>query len=807
MRIPPDVRGALRSLRHSPAFVALAAVTLGLGVGAAGAMFALVRQVVLEPLPIRDESAVVVTWGNHRTRGFEHFPYSYAAWEQITNGANGVEALAGTDAWGPAERLVEDRDGLMPTRWSRVLGDFFGVLDVRPAAGRSLDITDDVSGGVRVAVVSWSLWLRRWNGAPTVLGATLMVNGESHSVVGVLPREFDFPRGTDVWVPMRTEYAAGTTELPRMELDLIARLAPGTSGDRFGSEITRVLGDDAALADAYGDVTPVLRPFRDVMLGDMRQVVLLLFAGSVLLMLVACVNVSNLVLMRAGDRAAGWSVRRALGGSRAQLTVGPVVEAAVITGLAAVVAGFVTAGSLRAVLPLAPAGLPVLETVRPDGATWLLLAAVLALCCALLAGIPVWRGRGPLDPGGLLRSGLRAGPRRRRTRTAVVAGQAALALWAVAVAALLVRSLANLRALDTGFDQAGLYVVQIDHRYDMFSVPPDWPDRLAAATESLMRERGITAATPVIVPPLVVNGGYDFVPTVEGTVSPDRSLPYVNFETVMPEYFETLRLPIVRGRPTSDADVAGSQTVVVVNEAAAHALWPGEDPIGKRIEMPWPGYADIMWTVVGVAADARYRALLDVRPSVYVPLRQMTLFAARWIAVRTAAPVDLMSVVRDAFATADPGVRVVGVTSVPERLSTPLARPRFALTILGAIAAIILLLAAVGAYGVMAAGVRGRTRELGVRMACGATPMNVGRLVIAEGIVMAALGTTIGIVAALATGRFVQTLLFGVRAHDPIVLIAAAAIVLATAVAACVSPALRAARTDPLSVLRSDGWS
>jgi predicted permease len=797
----------VRSLVRSPGFVLLAALTLGLGAGAVVSMYTLVRQIALEPLPIRSEESVVVAWGNHLTRGFDRFPYSYAAFERIADGANGVEGLAGTDAWAPSERLVEDGGGLLPTRWSRVLGDFFGLLGVEPVLGRTLEPSDDVVGGARVAVVSWGLWTRHWGGDPSVLGSTLRVNDESYTVVGVLPREFDYPRGTEVWFPMRTTCDAASSAPPRLELRLLARLAPAVTRDRFGSEIDRILTTDPDLVVPYGDVAPVVRPFRDVMLGDMRPVVLLLFAGAVLLLVVASVNVANLVLIRAGDRAAAWSIRRALGANRRQLTVVPVVEALVITALAGAAGAMIMTGGLGAVLPLAPAGLPILDTIRPDGESWLVFAALLASCCGLLAAIPLWRSRGPLDPAGVLRSGDRADRRRGHGRLVIVTSQAALAVWAVVAAALLVRSLANLRSLDTGFDESGLHVVQINHRYDIFAtpVPADWPDRVATAMASLERERGVVAATPVLVPPLVVNGGYDFVPTLEGDVSPDRSLPYLNFETVLPGYFETLRLPILRGRAIVESDVGGSQHVAIVNETAARALWPGEDPIGKQMIMPWPGYEDVVWMVVGLAADARYRALLEVRPSVYVPLRQMTLFAARWIAVRTASPVDLAGAVQSAFAPVDPAVRVVGATAVQERLAEPLARPRFALTVLGVIAAIIVLLAAVGAYGVMAAGVRGRTRELGVRMACGASPASVGGLVLREAVLMAGAGAVIGAAAALATGRFVESLLFGVQPNDPLVLTTAALIVISTAFVACVSPAVRAARTDPLTVLRADG--
>lgn len=801
--LPPDVRGALRSLGRSPAFLTLAALTLGLGAGVAGAMSTLVRRVVLEPLPVRDESTLVVAWGDHRSRGFDHFPYSYAAWERIGEGMDGVARLAGTDAWGASERLIESGDGLSPVRWSRVLGDFFGVLGVEPVLGRVLSLDDDVSGGPRVAVVSWGLWMRRWGGARSVIGETLTVNGESYTVVGVLPRAFDFPRGTEVWSPTRTGYAAGTTDLPRMELDLVARLAPGVGAERFAAGVDRVTGEDAELSAAYADVTPVVRPFREVMLGDIRPVVLLLFAGGLLLLTVAAVNVANLVLIRAGERSGSTAVRSALGASRARIALVPMVEAAGITTVAGLVAACVAIGGMGALLPLAPGSLPILDTVRPDRATWLGTAGVLLVFFVTLSWLPVVFDRMNIG-GGMPQAIERSGRRARRFQTVVVTAQTALAVWTVVASALLVRSMLELKQLDTGFDEQNLYVVQIDHRHDMFSVPADWPDRLRAASDELLREPGIVSASPVLVPPLVANGGYDIVPEIEGESPADRSLPYVNFETVLPGYFETLRLPVVEGRRIETTDVRGSMPVAIVNRAAADALWPGEDAIGKRVALPWPGYEDVMWTVVGVAGDARYRALLDVRPSVYVPVRQMNLFATRWMAVRTNGAVDLADAVRNAFSVADPGVRVVGATSVPERLSAPLARPRFALGVLGTIALIIVILAGVGAYGTMAAGVRGRTRELGIRMACGATPASIGALVLREATVMAGIGAIVGGVMALATGRFVESLLFGVSAHDPVALAAAALLMLAAALSASLSPALRAARTDPVTVLRAD---
>jgi putative ABC transport system permease protein len=802
MALSPDVRGALRGLRRSPAFVFLAALTLGLGAGATGATFALVDRVVLEPLPITDEASVVVAWGNHRARDFPHFPFSYEAWTRLAEGAQGVERIAAVDVWGSSERLIEDPDGLALVRWSRVLGDFFGIMDITPVIGRTLDSTDDVRGGPRNVVVSYGLWQRRWGGDPSVAGATLRIDGQTHTVVGVVPRDFDFPRGTDVWAPTLAQYP-GSAEPPRLELDVIARLEAGAATGQLSAEIERLVVREPSLESAYGDVEPIVQPFRDVLLGDMRPVVLLLFAGTVLLLVVAIVNAGNLVLVRSGDRSAAWAIRHALGAGRRQLTLAPVVESGVITGLAAVIALFTTQASLAALLPLAPESLRGMDYITPGTTTWVLLSAILLLSGSLLTLLPVARAPGPRDARGVLRSGSRVEPRRRLGRTFVVSGQAALALWSVVTAALLVRSLGNLQALETGFDQNDLHVVQIDHDHVNFAIPQDWPDRARSAMERIEREPGIVAVTPVLSQPLIGNGGFDLVPTLVGD-PPAGPLPYLNFELTLPGYFETLGLRVVRGRATDETDVRSTLPAVVINEEAAGTLWPGEDALGRQLVLPFPGYEETVWTVVGIAADARYRSYLTIRPSLYVPLRQMPIIAPRWIVVRTDRAIDLARAVGVAFGEADPGTRVVGVTSVPERMALPLARPRFALAVLSVIAGIILVLAAVGAYGVMAAGVRGRQRELGVRMACGAAPADVGRLILREGLLLATTGIIVGGLASVATGRWVEWLLFGVRATDPLVLAAAAAVVLATAVAACTSPALRAARTDPLTVLRAD---
>lgn len=804
MRIAPDVRAAFRSLRRSPGFVAVAALTLGLGVGAAGATFTLLHRVALEPLPVSDESSVVVAWGRHRKRSLDHFPYTYAGWRLLADDAGTVSAVAATEASGVREGLVEDADAWTAVRWSRVLGDFFGVVGVTPVLGRTLAAGDDVEGGPRVAVVSHGLWLRRWGGAPSVLGSRLKLNGRAHTVVGVLPPDFDYPVGTEVWTPMRAGPGSAAEWLSRVELDLVARLTPVATPRAFAAELEKRLAGAAGLAEVYREVQPVVRPLRVAMLGDLRPVAVLLFAGALLLLVVAGVNVSHLMLLRAGDRTRSSAVRRSMGASRTRLLAEPIVEAAVVTGLAGVVAALVAAAALRALPGLAPAGSPRLDALATGTPTWSLIAAFLAVAAVVLTAVPAVGRGASANLAASLRAGGNGGGPRRRARGVALGGQAALALWSVAAAALLLRSVLGLTGLDPGFEPRGLQLVRLDHRHDLFAVPPDWPDRAAAALDRLAASPGIVSATLAVAPPLVGRGGFDVVPDLEADDPDDRSRPYFNLEFTLPGFYDTLRLPAVQGRAPSAADAAGAAPVVVVNETAARLLWPGESPVGQRLRLPFPGFERHDWTVVGVVADARYRELLEVRPSLYVPLRQLPIVAPRWVVVRSAGPLDPRAAVTAAFTAVDPSVRVLGASSVERHLAAPLARPRLALAVLACIAGLVLVLAAVGAYGVVAADVRSRYRELGIRTACGARPRDLAGLVLRRGLLPVAVGAVIGTVATLASGRFVAALLYGVGPADPVALTAAAAIVLAATTGACVEPALRAARVDPAALLRDD---
>jgi predicted permease len=396
---------------------------------------------------------------------------------------------------------------------------------------------------------------------------------------------------------------------------------------------------------------------------------------------------------------------------------------------------------------------------------------------------------------------------RGRRRSAIVVVQAALAVWCAAVSVLLFRSLLNLQRLDPGFRVDDLVLVDLVVPYAFGEVPADFPDRLDRIAERLQEHPAVEAVTPVLGPPMIGDRGWLFVPRLEGQ-SQERAMEanaMPNWEVVQPDYFETLQLPLLRGRSLTVRDRPGTGQVVVVNEMAARLLWPGEEALGKRLGAFGQQTGDEWWTVVGVAANARYQDFLETRPVVYFPLRQITTFPLNYLLVRLTGEMDeLLPRVRVAVAEQDPAIRVRSASSLRAKLDAPLARPRFAALILGSLAATTLLLAAVGVYGVMSAAVRARSGEVGVRMACGAKPGDVRALLLGQGLLLAGVGAFLGSLAVLPGAALLDSLLFRVAPSDPWSLATAAILVLVVALAACWIPAQRAARLDPARVLRAE---
>jgi predicted permease len=799
---------ALRGLRRTPSFTVLVVGMLALGIGSVTAMYGVIDQVLLRPLPVEDQDRLVVGWNYHRARSVDHFPVMHDAFSAIGEGVDAFEAVAAHDGWAPSEWLMTGADESIPVRATRVLGDFFGVVGVEPIVGRALVANDDVPGADRVAVISEGFWAREFGRSPAAVGAVLAGRYAALRIVGVMPADFDYPRGSDLWTPLKPFHPEWDRRVPLLELDLVARLRSGASLETAAEQIVALYPNDPELDRIYGNTEPRLFPFADVALGRLGPTLVLLFAGSVLVLIVAAINVANLVLIRAAGRESAVALRVALGADRGRLLREAMGDAGAIGLLAAMGGALVTFLAIRFVLPWAPTDVPRLAGVAAfDGWAFLGALAATTALATVAAILPVWRSVG-IDPARLLNGAGRGivGRTGAGLRSGLVAAQIALAVWVLTAGGLLARTVRNLQSLDLGFEADALTFVALETP-PTDEIAPGLEDRYEQVAERLVAQPDIIGVTPVLAPPLAGPGAWQTVVFQEGQSSEAgiQENPYMIIEVVQPSYFGLLDVPLRRGRYFAPADDESTGLVTVVNQLAARALWPDEDAVGQRVRAPFAEYGDRWWTVVGVVGDTRYAALEEPRPTIYFAMRQLTSFTPRNLLVRTTADAGpLLPRVGEAFLEVDPTMRPQSATLVSSTLAEPLARPLLGARLLVLFAGVTLLLAVAGVYGVMAYTVRTNRRAIGVRLACGATPAGAAGAVLrqAAGIVLA--GAAAGTVAALASGRVVEGLLFGVSATDPTTIAGAAGVVLFGASVACWWPARRAAGVDAGTVLRGE---
>ena len=804
-------RYAVRKLRRAPAYAVLTVGLLGLGLGIVAATFSVLNRVVLRPLPVADQERVIVAWMDHRVRGFDHYPITTGLFDALEGTAGPLfDRMAAVGSSGTSRRAVEVGPELSPVEWARVLGDLFGVLQVEPVLGRALQVTDDVPNPAEpVAVISHGLWIRAFGGSADVLGRVLRARQGSFTIVGVMPPDFDYPRGAEVWAPMRPEFPEWDSERPRLELDLVARLGAGASPEAAGQELARISHSTPDLAGIYRGTVPVVRSLEEHVLGDLSRTLTVLFLGGVLVLVVASLDLANLVLVRAVREQRELAVRRALGMDPRWVFSEAVVEAGVLGLLASGAGIFLGSVGVRLLVPLAPEELPRLSLVEGLD-PWALVVTVLgaAVAVGVAVVLPRWHMAGADTGQELLRSGGVSSSRRRTLfRESVVAGQVAIAVWVLVSGALMVSTVRNLQSLDAGFEPGNLALVELSHVEGGLLAEPGEARSLAEATARIEGHGAVAGVTPVQMGPLPGAGAWQMVMSKEGQ-SDEEALEanaYVFMEFVEADFAEVLRVPVLRGRAFDERDRDEAPSALVVNQAAARLYWPGEEPVGQQVRVRLPGVEDRPFTVVGVVGDTRYGALTELKPTAYFDVRQAGVFRARHLLVRTNGPAaPVLDVAREALGAAAPMYEALGVSYVEERLDQPLARPRFAALLLSTLALTALVIAVAGVYSVMAFLVRTRRRELGVRIACGGTPGDVGRLVVRRALVLGATGSLVGSGLAVASGEAMRSLLFGVVPLDFGSLAGGVAIALASAVLASVLPAVRAAATDPAVVLREE---
>jgi putative ABC transport system permease protein len=799
--MPRGLRLALRSLRRAPAFTVASVATLALGIGANTAIFSAVNGVLLNPLAYPDPERLVVVWGRHVTIGRETASLpDFLDWRSQAGSFEALGAMASTrfNVTGAGEPEVVN--GAITT------ATLFRVFGVVPSAGRSFREEEERRAAPRVAMLGEGYWRRRFAGRPAIVGRPIMLGGVPHTVVGIVPAHLRLQRPVDVWTPLVTD----TTRPRRGDfLTVLGRLRPGATLERAQAEMTTIMRRlEAQYPETNTGWGAELVSLREQMVGEIRPA-LLVFMGAVgLVLLVACANVANLMLARVAGRSHELTVRSALGASRARLA-GELLIESLLLGLMGGGLGLILAlWGIEAIRALGPDTLPRVEEVGLDGRV-LGFALALSLGTGLLFGLaPVWRLTGADIRDGLAEGsrGATGGSGIRRARSALVLGEVALAFVLLAAATLLLRSFERLQQVDPGFAADRVLTARITLPQLKYPEEERWRafgrDLLARAAA----EPGVSSVALVSDAPLGDSPQY-WSFDIQGREAPtDGSVQDAAVLTTSASYFETLRIPLIRGRLYDASDRPGARDVVVVSQEAARRFWRGRNPIGDRITFGDPADPDASWsTVVGVVGDVRHESLQEQPyPQIYLPFEQAPVRSVVLTARTGGDPLSLVPAIRRVLRELDPDLPLADVSTLDQRKAVALTRPRVNAAVLGGFALAALVLAAVGIYGVVAYGVVQRTRELGIRMALGAGGGTLLLMVIRQGMVPVLGGMAAGLVGALAGGRVLRSLLFGVEAGDPVTLAAVTCFLVTVALAAMYLPARRAARSDPMAALRND---
>jgi predicted permease len=798
------VRHGVRAVQRAPGFVTLVVLILAVSIGATTAAVNTAVGVLLTPLPVHDDSRLVLIT-KALPAGQPLIPFSTAelrAWEAASQT---LDAVAGVQYDGAWPWPAESGSLTFTVTGTTVSADFFEVLGARPSAGRLLRRQDGMAGAEEVAVIGHDLWRGRLAGNRDVIGRHLRLNGRPVRIVGVAPPGFAFPHGADVWQPLRTTPEA----LNEGWFSLVARLTPETTAAQVNDETAALLERFRSIAAAGRGLEPrtAVVPLRQALIGDSRLVVVLFVAAAVLLFVVGCGNVANLLLVRGTARHREIAVRLALGATRGRLATRLLAEAASLAAAGAALGMLIGFWLQRALALSAPAGLYGLGEAAYGGrVVW--LAAACATAGAVMTGIgpALWTARArPAD-------GLRSDPgtgsgstRGQMGRQTLVGLQLAFALVVTIGAALLLRSLHELQSADLGFVPERLTVVEVplvtpayqnrDRRLQFF-------EELASGMEARPE---VAAATPVLLRPFTGTDGWDATFSLEGQGREEASAnPGLHLEAVLPNYFSTMDISILGGRAFLDSDREDSEPVVILSRSLARYGWAGSSALGHRIKFGPPDRTAPWMTVVGIVGDVRYRDL-DAPPwAIYLPLRQVP-FPPRFLIVRAsvdAAPVRAMTerIVREIDA-AEP---VPDAMPVSRLLEGELAGPRFQMLALGVFSVAIVLLAAIGVFGVLSAFVAQRTRELGVRVALGARRRDLRRLVLGKVGWPTLLGLIAGTGAAAITMPLVRPLLFQIGVLDWRAFASSAIVLALVTLVASVVPLRRAGRVDPVALLRGD---
>jgi putative ABC transport system permease protein len=803
-----DVRYGARMLCRTPGFTAVAVLTLALGIGANTAIFSVVYAVLLKPLPFARSGELFNVFQAQPSDGIARTGLSFANFADLRDRSRAFTEMAGSQQ----HQLTLTGNGEPAVlHTSAVTPELFSLFGEPPLTGRVFRPDDGKPGAQPVVILSENLWRNVFGANPAIVGSSIDLDKRPFTVIGVMGAAFRFPQltqGEQVWIPLAQDPLFGTW-MPRRGghwLQVTGRLKPGVSPTQAQAEL------DALSATFAGEFPAENRgwtlrmvPLQQMIVGNVKPALLVMLGAVGLVLLIACANLANLLLTRATSRSREIAVRTALGAGQTRIVRQLLSETAVLGllgGAAGVAVAYWGVGALSSLLP---ANLPRVNAIRVDTVVLgfaLLLSAVATCACGVVPA--VFAANSNLQTN-LREGGGRAGESRghRRARNLLAAAEIALAMVLLVAATLLLRSFANLTSVSPGFEIQHVVNADISLPRFQYSTPQQWAAFSDQLLERIQAEPGMHDSAVVVPRPIVdgnVNLGFDIVGSPSASASASRTANYV---AISPGYFRVMGMSLLAGRAFDQHDVASAPRVTVISAAMARLYFPNEDPLGKQITFGFPPDTALAREVVGVVSNVRDVALgKDPGAMMYVPYAQSPFWGANLVVKTTLSLPSVAATIRRDVWNIDKDLPVTDVQAMPDVIDASVAQPRFRAFLLGLFAAMALILAATGIFGVISYSVSCRTNEIGIRVALGASRATILRMVLREGVVLTAAGLAVGVPAALAASRLVEQMLFEVSAHDPATLAMVAGALAAVALVAGYVPARRALRVDPLVALR-----
>lgn len=802
-----DFRQSVRKLTRTPLITTAVLLCLALGIGANSALFSVVNTILLRPLPFEDMERIVMVANTHAEEGGEPQrlavdPKSYLEWKRrnrVFEPLGAVEPRSfNLTGGGDPERL----------EGAAISAEWLPAMGLTPTLGRGITAREDRPGAERVVLLGHGLWSRRFGADPGLVGRSITLNDESYTVVGIMPPGLQFPYGSEIWVPLAID-PEDAGRFTWHNLGVFGRLKPGVTFEQAKGDMERIAGDlEKEFPETNGGWGVDLRTLRFDLTGDLSTKLLALLAAAGFVLLIACANVSNLLLARAQEQSGELAVRTALGAGRRQLVRLALIESLVLSmagGLLGLLLAFWAVRPLVALSPVATMAV-FFRDIRIDPAVLLFTLAVSLVTGLAFGLLPALKAARPNLQGLLKESGRSSlTARGHRLFAALVVAEVALAVLLLAGAGLTVKSFRHLQQVSPGYDPRGVLTMRVSVPMTRYSETHQRISFFRRLMDGVRTVPGVVAAGASSTLPVKDNAVHGMF-TIEGRpLAFDGEVLITNHRLVTPGYLEAMKIPLLAGRTLTEADHENAPGAAVISREMARRFWPGQDPVGKRIKRGAPSSENPWLTVVGVVEDVRdYGPAADIEPVWYLPYSQHDL-ATMSLVVRTKGdPLDLVQAVRAQVSAIDRDQPVFNVAPLEQYVADSMVKERFSALLVALFAAVGLVLAAVGIYGVMSFSVSQRFQEIGVRMALGAEPGTIRSLVLKRGMLLALAGVGLGLAGAFAMTRLISGLLHGVSPTDPAIFAAISLGALAVAFLANYLPARRATRVDPIVILRYD---